>query len=181
MSKLLLIRHCQSTGRHPDAPLSEAGAKAAGALIARLHDLAADAVYSSPYERAQATVRPFAISAGLSIGFDDRLRERVISDREIEDRLDYIRRSLADGDYRAPGGESLNQTQHRAIAALADIAAAGHRLAAVSSHRNLIASVLHSMDPAFGFEQLLGLRAPDLFEVEFDADRSGRGAWSRPR
>jgi broad specificity phosphatase PhoE len=55
MPKLLLIRHCQSTGRHPDAPLSEAGAKAAGALITRLHDLAPDAVYSSPYERAHAS------------------------------------------------------------------------------------------------------------------------------
>ena len=59
MSKLLLIRHCQATGTHPDGPLSEAGAKAAEALVARLHDLASDAVYSSPYERAQATVRPF--------------------------------------------------------------------------------------------------------------------------
>jgi 2,3-bisphosphoglycerate-dependent phosphoglycerate mutase len=87
MPKLLLIRHCQSTGRHPDAPLSEAGAKAAEALITRLHDLAPDAVYSSPYERAHATVRPFAISAGLSVGLDDRLRERVLSDRDLEDRL----------------------------------------------------------------------------------------------
>ena len=166
MSKLLLIRHCQSTGTHPDAPLSEAGAKAAGALITRLHDLAPDAVYSSPYERAHATVRPFAISAGLSVGLDDRLRERVLSDRELEDRWDHVRRSFADLDYRAPGGESLKQTQQRAIAALADIAAAGHRLPAVSSHRNLIASILRSIDTAFGFEQLLELRTPDLFEVE---------------
>ena len=72
MPKLLLVRHCQSIGTHPDAPLSEAGTKAAGALVTRLHDLAADAVYSSPYARAQATVRPFAISAGLSVGLDDR-------------------------------------------------------------------------------------------------------------
>lgn len=169
--KLLLIRHCQSTGRHPDAPLSEAGAKAAAALIGRLQHLRADAVYSSPYERAQATVRPFAVSAGLSIGLDDRLRERVLSDRELEDRRDHVRRSFADLDYRAPGGESLNQTMQRAIAALADIAAAGHRLPAVSSHRNLTASVLRSMDAAFGFQQLLDLRTPDLFEIEFDAGR----------
>jgi len=27
------------------------------------------------------------------------------------------------------------------------------------------------MDPAFGFEQLLGLRTPDLFEVDLDAGR----------
>ena len=89
-------------GGTPDLPLSEAGAKAAGALIARLHDLAPDAVYSSPYERAQATVRPFAISAGLSVGLDDRLRERVLSDRDLEDRLDHVRRSFAEPDYRAP-------------------------------------------------------------------------------
>ena len=171
MPKLLLIRHCQSTGTHPDAPLSEAGAKAAGALVTRLKDLAADAVYSSPYERAQATVRPFAISAGLSVGLDDRLRERVLSDRDLEDRLDHVRRSFAEPDYHAPGGESLNQTMQRAIAALADIVAAGHRLPAVASHRSLIASVLWSMDTAFGFEQWQGMRTPDLFEVELDAGR----------
>ncbi len=171
MAKLLLIRHCQATGTLADTPLSEAGAKAAEALIPRLHELATDALYSSPYERAQATVRPFAISTGLSIGLDDRLRERVLSDRELEDRWDHVRRSFADPDYRAPGGESLNQTSQRAIAALTDIAAAGHRLPAVSSHRNLIASVLRSMDPAFGFEQLLELRTPDLFEVVLDAGR----------
>ena len=137
----------------------------------RLHELAADAVYSSPYERAQATVRPFANSAGFSIGLDDRLRERVHSDRELEDRLAHIRRSFAEPDYRAPGGESLNQTMQRALTALADIAAAGHRLPAVASHRNLTASVLRSMNPAFGLEQWLDLRTPDLFEVELDAGR----------
>jgi 2,3-bisphosphoglycerate-dependent phosphoglycerate mutase len=174
MSKLLLIRHCQSIGSHPDTPLSEAGAKAAEALVSRLHELAADAVYSSPYERAQATVRPFAISAGLPVGLDDRLRERVHSDRELENRLEHVRRSFAEPDYRAPGGESLNQTMQRALAALADIAAAGHRLPAVASHRNLTASVLRSMDPVFGLEQWLDLRTPDLFEVELDAGRPVR-------
>ena len=105
MPKLLLIRHCQSTGTHPDAPLSEAGAQAAEALITRLQDLAADAIYSSPYERAQATVRPFAISAGLSIRLDDRFRERVLSDGDLEDRWAHVRRSFAEPDFRALGGE----------------------------------------------------------------------------
>jgi 2,3-bisphosphoglycerate-dependent phosphoglycerate mutase len=171
MPKLLLIRHCQSTGRHADSPLSDAGAQAATALIARLQALAPDAVYASPYARAQATVRPFAIAAGLPVGLDDRLRERVLSDSDLEDRLDHIRRSFAEPDYRAPGGESLTQTTQRALAALADIAAAGHRLPAVSSHRTLIACVLRSMDPAFGFEHWQDLRTPDLFDVELDAGR----------
>jgi broad specificity phosphatase PhoE len=47
-----------SVRARPDAPLSEAGAKAAGALITRLRDLAQDAVYSSPYERALDVGRP---------------------------------------------------------------------------------------------------------------------------
>ena len=59
MPKLLLVRHCEATAQHPDAPLTAAGTKAAEPLGARLRDLSPDAVYSSPYERAHATVRPF--------------------------------------------------------------------------------------------------------------------------
>jgi 2,3-bisphosphoglycerate-dependent phosphoglycerate mutase len=169
MPKLLLIRHCQATAPHPDAPLTATGAKAAEALVARLRDLLPDAVYSSPFERAHATVRPFAVLAGLPVRFDDRLRERILCDHDLEDWLEHMRRSFAEPNYRAPGGESLNQTQGRAVAALADIAAAGHRLPAVASHGNLIAAVLRSMDAAFGFAQWRDLRNPDLFEVKLDA------------
>jgi 2,3-bisphosphoglycerate-dependent phosphoglycerate mutase len=174
MPKLLLIRHCHATAQHPGAPLTTTGNKAAEALAARLRDLSPDAVYSSPYKRAQATVRPFAVLAGLPIQLDDQLRERVLSKHDLEDWLDHMRRSFAEPNYRALGGESLNQAQSRAVAALADIAAAGHRLPAVISHGNLIASVLRSMDAGFGFAQWRDLRNPDLFEVELDAGQPVR-------
>jgi len=80
----------------------------------------------------------------------------------------------------APGGESFNQAKSRAVAALADIAAAGHRLPAVVSHGNLIASVLQSMDAAFGFAQWQGLGNPDLFEVELEASRPVKFVWLNP-
>src|SRR5690242_4508247 len=85
MSKLLLIRHCQTNGRHPDAPLTEAGTRAAEALVTPLHDLAPDAVYSSPYERAHATVRPFATSAGLSV------QSRSVCANETRGAIDVTR------------------------------------------------------------------------------------------
>lgn len=85
MPKLLLIRHCEATAQYPDAPLTAAGTKAAETLGAGLRDLSPDAVYSSPYERARATVRPFAVLAGLPVRLDDRLRERVLSEHELED------------------------------------------------------------------------------------------------
>lgn len=174
MPKVLLIRHCQATAQHPDAPLTAAGAKAAEALVARLRHSAPDALYSSPYVRARATVQPFALAAGMPVRLDDRLRERILSDPDLDDWLDHMRWSFAEPSYCAPGGESLDQAQSRAIAALADIAAAGHRLPAVVSHGNLIAAVLRSMDAAFGFAQWQSLGNPDLFEVELDAGRPAR-------
>jgi 2,3-bisphosphoglycerate-dependent phosphoglycerate mutase len=151
--------------------LTEAGAQAAEALAERLEALNPDAVYSSPYERAHATVRPFAARTGLAVGLDDRLRERLLSDQDLDDWLAHIRRSFAEPHYRAPGGESLIDVQARAVAAMAEIAAAGLRLPVVASHGNLISSVLRSMDPEFGFEEWRSLRNPDLFEIEMDAGR----------
>jgi 2,3-bisphosphoglycerate-dependent phosphoglycerate mutase len=171
MPKLLLIRHCAATAQHPHAPLTAAGSRAAEALALRLRALSPDALYSSPYERAHATVRPFAALSGLPVRFDDRLRERVLSAEALADWQDHLRRSFADPDYRAPGGESIIEAQRRALASLADIAAEGHLLPAVVSHGNLIACVLLSIDAAFGFAQWQGLRNPDLFAVELDAGR----------
>jgi 2,3-bisphosphoglycerate-dependent phosphoglycerate mutase len=172
MARLILIRHCESSGQAPDAPLTEAGARAAEALADRLAVLAPDAVYSSPYLRARTTVQPFADRAGLAIVEDARLHERVLSATPLDDWLDHVRRSYEDLDHVAgAGGESLRATQTRALAALADIVARGHHLPAVASHGNLISSVLRAADPEFGFEAWRGLKNPDLFELEFDGPR----------
>lgn len=169
MARLILIRHCESSGQAPDAPLTEAGARAAEALAERLRALNPDAVYSSPYLRALTTVQPFADRAGLAIVEDARLQERVLSEKPLDDWLDHIRRSYEDLDHVAgPGGESLRATQTRALAAFGDIVARGHRLPAVASHGNLISSVLRAADLDFGFEAWRTLKNPDLFELSFD-------------
>jgi 2,3-bisphosphoglycerate-dependent phosphoglycerate mutase len=171
MSRLILIRHCASSGQWPDAALSPAGAEAAQALVERLLGLEPDAVYASPYARAVSTVAPFAERASLTVHLDARLKERVLADPEIDDWLDHIRRSFDDLDHRAPGGESLNQVRGRALAALAEIAGAGHRLPIVASHGNLISSVLGSCEPGFGFDQWQALRNPELFELTMAGGR----------
>ena len=113
MPKLLLIRHCEATAQYPDAPLTAAGTKAAETLGARLRDLSPDAVYSSPYERARATVRPFAVLAGLPVRLDDRPRERVLSEHELEDWLDHVRRSFRAELSRAGRGGSRRGAKPR--------------------------------------------------------------------
>lgn len=171
MSRLILIRHCASTGQWPDAVLTEAGAAAAEALAGRLAELAPDAAYSSPYQRAVSTIAPYARRAGLPVVIEPRLRERLLADPERDDWLDHILRSFQDPHHRAPGGENQVEVRARALAALADIAAAGHRLAAAASHGGLISAVLGTMDPDFGFEGWRSLKNPDLFELTLDAGR----------
>jgi 2,3-bisphosphoglycerate-dependent phosphoglycerate mutase len=172
MATLMLIRHCESAGQGPDAPLSEAGMRAAQALIGRLRALNPDAVYSSPYLRARTTVQPFADAVGLPITIDDRLHERVLSAEPLDNWLEHIRRSYDDMDHRpGEGGETLRETQARALASLADILARRHRLPIAASHGNLISTVLRAANPRFGFEDWRDLRNPDLFEVSFEDGR----------
>ncbi|MBM3532097.1 MAG: histidine phosphatase family protein [Alphaproteobacteria bacterium] len=171
MSRILLIRHCQSSGQAPDAPLTPDGVRAALGLADRLAMLGADAAYSSPFTRARQTLSPFADRNGLPLALDDRLAERRLSPSPHEDWLDLIRKSFDDLDHAVPGGESLREAQRRGLAALADIAAGGHRLPAVATHGNLLSSILRHADASFGFDSWKDLRNPDLFLVSMAEGR----------
>lgn len=167
MSTILLIRHCVSTAQHPDAPLTDTGAAQAIALAEKLATIGVDAIYSSPYRRALATIEPFARQFNLVVQTDARLRERILSPEPLDDFIRHIQRSFEDPSHRAPGGESLAETRQRALEALKEISSRTHKLAVVVSHGNLIASVLKSANPDFGFEDWRALRNPDLFRLQF--------------
>lgn len=168
---LLLIRHCRSSGQLPEAQLTAEGAADAAKLAFHLECLGADAVYSSSFQRARATVLPFAQRKGLEIVFDERLIERRLASADLPDWLDHIRRSFDDLDYRAPGGESLREAQTRGLAAIADIALQGHRLPALCTRGNLLSAILGSVDAGLGFNDWSTLRNPDLFGVSCDDGR----------
>lgn len=169
MSRLLLVRHCQSSGQHPDAALTDAGHTQAHALAERLAAHPIDHLVSSSYRRARATLAPFAARAGLELHLDDRLVERRLSPAPIEGWRDVVKRSFADPDFCVAGGESGREVLERAWKALEAILARGHSLAAVASHGQLISLVLHSIDPSFGFPGWESLSNPDMHLIERDA------------
>jgi len=162
---LFLVRHCRSTGQTPEAPLTGEGFRDADTLGATLEALGADAAYSSPFVRARQSLEPFAVRAGLTVSLDERFRERLLQAQDSDDWLDLLRASFADDNYRAPGGETMAEARARAMAALADVVRAGHRLPAVATHGNLLASVLMTMNPAFGFADWQALRNPELVRI----------------
>jgi probable phosphomutase (TIGR03848 family) len=129
--RLLLIRHALTShvghklsGWSSGVHLTEDGTKQAARLTERLHDVQIDAIYSSPLDRALETAQPIAKDHKLRV----RQREDIgeVKYGELEGKS---LRTLAKGklwtrlqtwpsDVRFPGGESLRETQARAVASI---------------------------------------------------------------
>lgn len=142
-SRVLLVRHCEAPFQGLEAQLTEGGAAAAERLSAQLASCCPDAVYSSPFARAIATVRPFSEQSGHTLAVDERIRERQLSGEPLPDWLDHLKKSDHDVHYRAPGGESLRDVQQQALEVLSEITSR-HVFAVVASHGQWIAAVLRS-------------------------------------
>jgi 2,3-bisphosphoglycerate-dependent phosphoglycerate mutase len=166
MMRILLVRHCESSGQAPEAALTENGEAQAGELAQRLSSLGIDHIVSSPYARARATIQPFATQAGLRVHLDDRLEERRLSPEPIDDWREFVRSSFEDLDSRAAGGESGRETLARGWSAIESVLDGRHRLPALVSHGQLLGLVLHSVDPRFGFAGWEAMRNPDVFLLE---------------
>src|SRR4030095_15246923 len=115
--RLVLVRHCASTGLQPEAPLTARGFEQARALAPRLAALLPDAIVSSPFLRARQSVEPLAAARGLTIEVDPRLGERNLAAEPWAEFRLAVQRSLADFDWRLPGGESSRDAQARGRAA----------------------------------------------------------------
>lgn len=170
--RVLLIRHAQSSGQEPDADLTAEGHAQARALVPCLRGLGVSEIFSSPYRRAVATVRAYAGETGLAVQTISDMRERKLSEGWLPDFLLHMERSFEDEHYFLPDGESLAETAARGLRGLADVAGrAQTEIPVVASHGNLIASVLRTMDPSFGFEAWRAMRNPHIFEVELSGAR----------
>lgn len=131
---LLLIRH--GHGPHvgkrlplPDSPLSARGREQAAQLVTRFAGLRVDAVVSSPMPRARQTGAPLARSRGLRIrtlsGLGD-VRYGSLGGKTMKQvfRGDIpTRLAIWPTDIRFPDGETLRETQRRAVDAIESLRA----------------------------------------------------------
>lgn len=143
---MYLIRHGQTDsniGRlldtaHPGAPLNELGLAQADALAERLADAAIEAVYASDLTRAVQTATPLAELLGLPVIQLPGLREIPAGTLEMSpDWQIYVEslfRWVDEPEHRLEGGEDAAEFTARYEAAIAEIAAAGHEVAALVSH-----------------------------------------------
>src|SRR5215213_8954360 len=85
---LYLVRHCQSTGQVPDAPLTALGREQSEHLADVLQERGIARIVSSSYARARQTAEPLARRLGLSVETDERLIERALSSEPLNDWRD---------------------------------------------------------------------------------------------
>jgi 2,3-bisphosphoglycerate-dependent phosphoglycerate mutase len=163
---LFLVRHCQTSGQEPDAPLTALGWEQAERLAAFLEPHAVTRIVSSTHLRARQSIEPLAARLSLPVETDARLVERVLSIDPLPDWRERLLASWADFDLALPGGESSRAATARGLAAIEDVLAGSHVPAVVVAHGNLIALLLHALDGRPGFEAWQALTNPDVFRVE---------------
>ena len=159
MARVLLIRHCQSTGQGFEA------------LAAWLVGRGVDRIVSSPFERAIDTVLPFAKHSGFEVEVDERLAERRLGQwfDSIAEHLSGVRFVMGDREKRYGDGESGVEVTARGWPAVLEALDGPNGLTALVSHGQLSSHLLREIDGSSGYDLWIAMTTPDVFEIWRDA------------
>lgn len=164
--RLYFVRHCETTGQEPTAPLTEAGWQQALDLADHFAPQGVDLLVSSPYTRAQQSLAPLAERLGLIVETDERLAECTLSSAPLPDFRDAIRQLFSDPDLTWPGGESRRQVTARGRGALEAVFSHPAQAPVVMAHGLMMAFVLRSFDARFDYQAWAALTNPDVYCLE---------------
>jgi 2,3-bisphosphoglycerate-dependent phosphoglycerate mutase len=160
----LLVRHCESTGQEPEAPLTERGRLQAARLAEALAPRGIASLVSSPYRRTRESGAPLARRTALEPVLDERLREWAVPWIAPEHWPDALR-PVIDGAVPLPAEfESREAARARGVAVLRE-ALARDGEAVLFTHGKLLALILSEVDGGGAFEHFRTLRQPHVFEV----------------
>jgi len=165
MKTVYLVRHASAEGQPIDAPLTEQGRKQALALVEFFRQKEIDLIFSSPYKRAIDTIKPLSDSKKIKIIEDSRLGERVLSTVSFEDWRDKLKQSFDDFDLVFEGGESHTTGMERAKCLLEDILCSKDENILLVSHGNMTTLLMRYFNESFGYDCLMELTNPDVFEL----------------
>lgn len=173
MLELLLVRHAHADWV-PDErrPLSERGRRQAGAVARLLIPRRPEAIYSSPYRRSLETVAPLADALGLAVEPVEELRERTLAEGPVADFELAMRRSWEDFSRSFPGGETSAAAQRRiwsAFERLVERHPSG--TVAAGTHGNILALLLHRIDPVHDYRFWCQISWPDVYAVRVERRR----------
>jgi broad specificity phosphatase PhoE len=150
-----------------DTPLNERGREQARALAPLAVQAGPAAVWSSHLRRARETAQIAAAPLGLEVRVDERLAEShrgrwegmLVADIERDEPDLWAAWRRAGAGFRFPSGESLEEHQVRALAALDDVRG-GPLPALVVAHRGTIRAIAAAGHPR-GLDAFHDLAVPN--------------------
>lgn len=165
MKTIYFVRHAKAGGQEVSAPLTEKGVEQAAKLVGFFANKPIEKIYSSPFKRAIDTIQPLANEKGLSLVVDDRLSERVLSGVPFEDWQEKLKQSFDNFDLEFEGGESHSSGMKRAVSILEEVLASKENHIILVSHGNLTTLLIRYFNESFGYDDLMEMSNPDVFEL----------------
>ena len=167
----ILLRHAHSRFSSDDfnRTLSEKGFSSLNQLDF-LNSFNIDYYFSSPYKRAFETINSSPIQFD-KIVLDNRLRERKLSSRFIEDTefektIQYL---WQNPDKSLIGGESNREALNRILDLFEDLEERySDKTILLSSHGNLLGILINHFDSSFDYKKWGQMTFPDCFLVDKD-------------
>ncbi|MCZ8536819.1 histidine phosphatase family protein [Paenisporosarcina quisquiliarum] len=168
MKTLYLVRHCSANGQAADAELTESGFEQAEKLAAFFSGILIENIISSPFKRAQDSIKPTAKAKNLPLTIDDRLAERTLSTSDLPNWLELLEETFHNLDLKLTGGETSREATSRAIEVINE--APNNTI--IVTHGNLMSLILKHFDDSIGFQEWKSLRNPDVYTITIGNDES---------
>lgn len=164
---IYIVRHCQSSGQQPSAPLTTLGEAQAVLLADFFRDLQIERIVSSPFLRACQSITPLAEQLGITVEVDERLKERLLSTSMLpnDEWLKQFCQTFDDLDLCLPGGESSRTAMQRAVAVVNEILHSRTKVTLIVTHGNLMTLLLKHFDEQIGFAHWQSLTNPDVYRI----------------
>lgn len=117
----------------------------------------------------------------MQLHLDDRLSERVMSEKSMEDWKERLKDSFEDMNLTFEGGESNQSGMERVRSLLAELQDSAENHVVLVSHGNLSTLLLRHFNQKYGFDHLMSMTNPDVFKLTLDENRSAfiERIWSR--
>ncbi|AOZ87908.1 histidine phosphatase family protein [Bacillus xiamenensis] len=167
MKTYYIVRHCQADGQSKNAALTPQGIAQSHTLAEFFSSIQLNQIISSPYKRAIQTIQPLAHAKQLKIKTDERLSERVLSSKSMDDWYEKLKLTFMDLTIAYEGGESRQEAMNRIVEALDEQIKRGEDHTLFVTHGNIMSLLLKYADPDIGFNEWKTLSNPDVYVLKY--------------
>lgn len=146
------------------------GKQQAKQLTTFFTDKLVDQIISSPFIRAQETIKWVANKQSLPVQLDDRLSERVLSTVNLSDWIEKLKATFSDRGLTFSGGESSEQATARIYQVVDELDDYSRTI--LVTHGNIMSLLLRKFDESIGFKEWSKLTNPDVYKLTITGDHA---------